>query len=97
MSQPPPAPEPEPARRRPARRPLGRAELLSIRLMPVLRQQVSFAASQSGLGLNSGCISVAPKSLLSVIHAASAGAAQPLPAAREPQPPTPKMCYGLSW
>ena len=81
MSQPPPAPEPEPARRRPARRPLGRAELLSIRLMPVLRQQVSFAASQSGLGLNSGCICVAPKSLLSVIHAASAaGAAQPLPA-----------------
>ncbi len=54
---------------------LEREELLSVRLMPVLHRSISFAPSQSGLGLNDGFISIAPKNLLGVIRSIAAGAA----------------------
>ena len=54
---------------------LEREELLSVRLMPVLHCSVSFAPSQSGLGLNDGFISIAPKNLLGLIRSIAAGAA----------------------
>lgn len=53
---------------------LEREELLSIRLMPVLHRGISFAPTQSGLGLNGGVISVAPEHLLRVIRSIAAGA-----------------------
>lgn len=62
-------------RQRPVSQQLEREELLSIRLMPVLRERVCFGPTQSGLGLNGGFISVAPKNLLGVIRSVAAGAA----------------------
>ena len=56
-------------------RQLEREEILSVRLMPVLHRSISFAPSQSGLGLNDGFISIAPKNLLGVIRSIAAGAA----------------------
>ena len=62
-------------RRLPMGTQLEREELLSVRLMPVLHCNVSFAPSQSGLGLNDGFISIAPKNLLGLIRSIAAGAA----------------------